>query len=313
MGIKCLDCHGDVANSVKIADEYIPVKPTCFKCHAEWNTPDKCVTCHNEINTETQPPSHKLANFKGKHGKVFREESSKIDRDLITTPTCNRCHTNDHCLKCHQEEPPSNHTNQWRLVGHGITAGIDRGRCNTCHKTDFCFRCHENTRPKSHLAATWGNPRNQHCQSCHMPLNSTSCSVCHVQVTSHLAEAPGSHGPGWGNPTNKHCATCHSEAATCSVCHDGTPSHQEVAPATHTGQWGGPKHNHCVRCHIPISLSITCKVCHNDISVHLEEAPLRPDNLPHTRALMCRACHQTGTPTLIHADDGLECRICHKK
>lgn len=312
MGMKCDECHGNVAESAQIRSEHIPAKPVCFTCHDDWNSPNQCYICHKEINTETPPNSHKSGNFTTKHGQIFREESSNPNGDLATTPSCTMCHDNNQCIKCHQETVPANHTNQWRMVGHGISAGIDRGKCTTCHKTDYCFRCHENTKPKSHLTTTWGNPANRHCQSCHLPLNSTNCSVCHRNVSSHNEEAPDSHVAGWGNPLNKHCTTCHTEAPKCSICHVGTPSHKDTPPSSHRGQWGSPKHKHCVRCHIPISLSIRCKSCHNRVEAHFSEAPDRPDNLPHTRALMCRACHQTGTPTLIHADDGLECRICHK-
>ena len=46
MGVKCEECHADVANSVKVTSGHIPVKAACFKCHAGWNTKEKCETCH---------------------------------------------------------------------------------------------------------------------------------------------------------------------------------------------------------------------------------------------------------------------------
>ncbi|MGR3317599.1 MAG: cytochrome c3 family protein [Candidatus Anammoxibacter sp.] len=311
VGVECADCHGNVANSVKVTLEHIPVKETCSLCHKEVNDADKCDTCHKEIRYDVPPPTHKNGNFKRMHGQLYREESISPDKSLETIPSCYRCHSNDSCVKCHQDEPPVNHNNQWRLRGHGITVGIDRNACSTCHKTDFCVRCHESTKPMNHVASGWGNPNNRHCKSCHMPVSLTGCSVCHKETPSHFEGAPGSHRGGWGNPVNKHCVNCHIEDSTCSVCHRGTPSHKEVEPFTHNAQWSSPKHKHCQRCHIPISTSVRCKPCHDSASAHLSDAPLRPDDLPHRRPLMCRSCHFGGS-NLKHADNGLDCRLCHK-
>lgn len=313
MGVKCESCHGDIAQSSTVAQRHIPVKGTCFTCHGDWNTPDKCDACHKEIRHDIAPPSHTKGNFIRSHGIVYRDEAAMPDKVAAGKPSCSLCHSNDHCVKCHEEQQPENHTNQWRLAGHGISAGIDRGACATCHKTDFCSRCHESTRPRSHSASGWSNPSNRHCQSCHFPVNATGCGVCHQQVASHSEQRPGSHVAGWGNPVNRHCASCHVETSSCSVCHQGTPSHKEVPPASHTGDWGSPKHSHCTRCHLPVSVSFGCKECHNRAAAHFTEGPARPDDLPHSRGLMCRACHFTGSPTLTHADNGSECRLCHKR
>ncbi|MGR3178468.1 MAG: cytochrome c3 family protein, partial [Candidatus Anammoxibacter sp.] len=167
VGVECADCHGNVANSVKVTLEHIPVKETCALCHKEVNDADKCDTCHKEIRYDVPPLTHKNGNFKRMHGQLYREESISPDRSLEIIPSCSRCHTNSYCVNCHHDEPPVNHNNQWRLRGHGIIVGIDRNACGTCHKTDFCVRCHESTKPMSHVKAGWGNPNNQHCKSCH--------------------------------------------------------------------------------------------------------------------------------------------------
>ena len=60
---------------------------------------------------------------------------------------CSLCHTESTCAACHQDTPPDNHNNFWRLRGHGVQARVDRDSCATCHRTDFCDRCHFETRP----------------------------------------------------------------------------------------------------------------------------------------------------------------------
>lgn len=272
VGVTCGDCHGDVADSSRVGPGHIPVKKTCLACHGDWNKAGKCQTCHKEIRSGLPPGSHSVTGFKNRHGEVFRDESIRRGNGGGAVPSCRMCHSDDFCINCHQEEPPDNHNNQWRLIGHGITAGINRESCSTCHKTDFCVRCHESTRPRSHASADWGNKVNRHCNSCHMPLNATTCIVCHKEI----------------------------------------PSHREVAPSTHNGQWGAPRHAHCARCHLPIAVSVRCRECHVRPTAHIADAPPRPRDLPHRRALMCRACHSSGGPNLKHADNGLECRLCHK-
>ena len=312
VGVHCKDCHGNVAESTAVIAKHIPVKAICFSCHEKWNTPAKCDTCHKEIRYDIAPAGHKKGNFIKMHGQRVRDEAIHYDNFHVTNPSCYSCHSNEHCIDCHQDRAPDNHNNQWRLIGHGITAGIDRNRCTTCHKTDFCVRCHEGTKPRNHLTARWGNPNNQHCKSCHLPIGSTNCIVCHKSTLGHFEGSPGSHSAGWGNPVNKHCANCHIESSTCSVCHKGTPSHSDTAPASHTARWGSPKHNHCVRCHLPISTTPRCNECHGRPSSHFSDALPRPNDLAHRRSLTCRTCHTSGGPNLDHVDNGLSCMLCHK-
>lgn len=129
------------------------------------------------------------------------------------------------------------------------------------------------------------------------------CEDCHGDIANSV-KVSSRHIPIKGT-----CFSCHREWNTpqqCNICH------KEITTFSHPELWGQPKHNHCLQCHIPISDSNKCKDCHNTASCVSTIAPSRPDDLPHRRPLMCRACHTGERQNLTHADNGIDCRICHK-
>ncbi|MGR3318686.1 MAG: cytochrome c3 family protein [Candidatus Anammoxibacter sp.] len=221
----CSECHKDVANSKKIKTEHIPNANTCTKCHSKWLNQELCSKCHIETRINTPPDDHKRSNFMLVHGKTLNDKpfDNWEEGTGRHSHLCFQCHKQDHCIKCHNEVAPRDHTNQWRLIGHGILAGIDRGRCKTCHKVDFCFRCHDEMRPRSHVA-NWGANRSMHCAYCHEPLSSTNCIVCHKSTPSH-DNAP--NAPDFVNESFR-CRLCHftvvpldhfDNGEDCQNCH----------------------------------------------------------------------------------------------
>lgn len=187
-GAKCADCHNDIAESLRVTPKHIPDANTCVNCHNNWLNQSLCKKCHENKRLNVPPEGHKRADFITTHGKNLKEKPFDKWNELSGRHSheCFQCHKQDHCIKCHETIPPKSHTNQWRSIGHGITAGIDRDSCKACHRTDFCFRCHENSRPRSHVA-NWGSTRSQHCSYCHEPLSSNNCFVCHKNTPSHDA------------------------------------------------------------------------------------------------------------------------------
>jgi hypothetical protein len=194
-------------------------------CHDQYApTKNECDTCHREIRMDRPPKSH-LAGWKRTHGRMARMgELDPLPKD------CALCHKRSECDMCHRAEMPANHTNTWRLRGHGIAASFDREVCRVCHTTDSCFLCHQNTKPRTHTA-TWGSPFNRHCLGCHLPLQSSDdqgCVVCHKSSPGH-ASAP----PRPGNAVHmtqdpNQCRLCHTPIATvghpdngqsCLLCH----------------------------------------------------------------------------------------------
>ncbi len=185
-GVNCVKCHGDIAESVSVIPDHIPDANTCVQCHSKWLNQFQCDKCHKKTRMTIPPEDHKRSDFMSVHGKNLKNKPFDNWQEITGrhSKQCFQCHKQDYCIKCHQAVEPQNHTNQWRLIGHGISAGIKRDSCKACHRTDFCFRCHESKRPRSHVA-NWGATRSRHCSYCHEPLSSNSCFVCHKETPSH--------------------------------------------------------------------------------------------------------------------------------
>ncbi len=304
--ISCKDCHGNIANSIEVTDEHVPTMESCFQCHKKWVGPKQCEKCHKEIAADTLPKSHFVNDFKNNHGKIVKEKYADPAKRLTSASSCFICHSQDSCDSCHQAMPPENHNNQWRLIGHGITAGIERERCSTCHKTDFCSRCHENVKPRSHLENGWGEPTLNHCNSCHMPISSTSCGVCHKTTPSH-EKKPADHIPlSWGVPANNHCMTCHRTPAKCLVCHEENSTHNiDSYLESHIRilNWGSPANKHCAACH---TNPRPCMVCHHEGTPSHDEV----EPITHTarygspRHQHCLQCHMP-------ISNSPQCSTCH--
>jgi hypothetical protein len=216
-GLQCGTCHVGIETSTAVDPTQRLLMEDCQRCHAGAGVATACSTCHHEIRTDARPPNHTPA-WERIHGTVVRGGSEGAAND------CTLCHSEANCNECHQAVPPANHNNLWRLKSHGTVAGMDRQNCAVCHRTDFCERCHEETTPLSHKGG-WGSPLNKHCVSCHFPLKSEGCSVCHRGTPSHqqAAPLPADHNPGMN------CVQCHGLTAplphpdkgdSCIMCHN---------------------------------------------------------------------------------------------
>ena len=188
--------------------------------HKNIDADTKCADCHDGRTTKTRPKSHN-ANWTKEHGSFLWGKYGYRNQNV-----CTLCHQESQCVKCHQQEQPANHTEFWRLKGHAGMAGMDRSRCAVCHKgSDFCERCHSQTTPQNHTAG-WGSPTNEHCLTCHFPVQSAgaqACNVCHRSTPTHDAtpKRPSNalHAPG------ADCRICHSHlrhpdnGTECIICH----------------------------------------------------------------------------------------------
>lgn len=221
-GDECSACHATLAENDGLAREHAAElaldMERCLACHAAGAGPREaeCAACHREIRAEVPPSSHR-ANWKRYHGTLVRA------RDDSRTNQCALCHQESSCESCHHVELPESHDNFWRRRGHGLTASMDRDSCATCHDSDSCDRCHQESRPLDHRGL-WGAPRDLHCLTCHEPLRSEACSVCHAATPSHALATPlpGDHLPGMN------CRQCHGSGQplphldngqSCTACH----------------------------------------------------------------------------------------------
>lgn len=218
----CSACHAEVAgDDGSLAERGAELRMSmdgCLECHDATSGPrlSDCSACHVEIRAGVAPPSH-AANWSRYHGSVVRARSNE------RSDVCSLCHQTSECTTCHHIELPASHNNFWRRRGHGLDASMDRQSCATCHDSDSCQRCHEETRPLSHVGS-FGAPTDRHCLSCHEPLRSTSCGVCHDATPSHdmATPLPPDHTP------SMNCRMCHGagqplphvdNGQTCTSCH----------------------------------------------------------------------------------------------
>ncbi len=221
--VQCSSCHQGIEQSAAVSADLRVSMASCLDCHGEHGVPGDCQTCHTSIDEQWLPPSHDVA-WDRAHGQVFSAGLSDAIAD-----NCSLCHTESTCDQCHMQEEPRDHDGFWRHGGHGLAARMDRERCETCHQPDSCDRCHQDSAPRSHRG-NFGEPGNNHCVSCHFPLEEEGCATCHFnQPVAHSAATPFST-----------LNLAHQGATTCVSCH------QQVFPIPHTFTGDGGE---CLNCH----------------------------------------------------------------
>ena len=219
--LACNVCHKGIDDSKAVTPDLRVTKPQCLDCHTKMKVSkrDDCAFCHNVIAKTWVPPSHGH-NWKELHG---RAAAASGNAPLNSSASCKQCHEENMCAACHKVEPPRNHTNQFRLRGHGTLADIDRASCRTCHTEDSCARCHQQVKPRSHVA-NWSD---RHCNSCHFPLKSEGCFACHKNTPSHQAAPRTPTNQTHVKATDNQCRDCHGglklrhpdNGGSCLACH----------------------------------------------------------------------------------------------
>lgn len=186
-GFDCYVCHKEIEEFIeeKVSDkepeagqEIVLSMICCVTCHRSYGKQTLCVIdlpnrlvecriCHRDIRKDSKPQYH-YQNWLARHGN-YVDISEKVPDE------CAICHKRSGCTDCHRSRKPTNHNNFWRQRAHGLVAGYNRERCTICHTSDYCIRCHSNTTPQNHDNSWLA----RHCMTCHEPLSSTNCSVCH--------------------------------------------------------------------------------------------------------------------------------------
>lgn len=219
-GVECATCHTGIEKSEDVLELPQANMDVCMQCHASKGVANECATCHTQIRADARPPSHD-GNWTKLHGGVCRAGSEK------RSDRCDTCHKETDCAACHLTTQPANHTQQWRRVGHGVAASLDRSNCQTCHQPSTCATCHAETQPRNHVGM-FGAPQDNHCLTCHEPLAGEGCSTCHAGTPSHALATPKppSHNPAMN------CRQCHMPGGTqpplphaddgsnCNRCHN---------------------------------------------------------------------------------------------
>lgn len=124
--MECVACHSYLVHNVSPEGKHTPPMSGCLTCHDGDTAKNACSACHTE---KAAPESHAAADWLIAHG----QESDD--------PACVECHAwrADWCVDCHQSRPRS-HTAEWRAE-HGDAVAAHRsceacheeGFCARCH------------------------------------------------------------------------------------------------------------------------------------------------------------------------------------
>ncbi|MCY3001581.1 MAG: cytochrome c3 family protein [Planctomycetota bacterium] len=215
-GLDCSACHAGFEANADVTSVPRASMASCTDCHVERKVANECSTCHTTLREDVKPATHSAV-WMRQHGSTVRGGSE------ATADSCSICHQESSCTTCHLATQPQNHTDYWRLRGHGISASLDRASCATCHRDDSCVRCHQESRPQSH-SGNWGGTTSRHCTGCHFPIEGEGCSVCHNGTPSHqlATPKPADHTAGMN------CRMCHGAGQplphvdngdSCNLCH----------------------------------------------------------------------------------------------
>lgn len=218
--IECSACHGDVENAEDLGDVERPEFETCKDCHVEKEISLDCAVCHQNLRKDVKPRTHGDPTWMRIHG---RDVSVGGYNDRGHGDSCTVCHTQSSCDRCHRQEKPLDHTEFFRIQGHGAYVSMDRDRCMACHQESYCVRCHREAVPRSHMMPSWGGTTSNHCLYCHEDEGESGCRVCHYGPSSHSAASPLPPPPHPGPSAN--CYACHprpphgDNGGDCTACH----------------------------------------------------------------------------------------------
>lgn len=223
-GVECAECHGDVAEADAVSRSFSVGMDRCVSCHEEREVSEGgCAGCHPGVDTRSAPATHDERWLRA-HGMLGAPATAAASPAVAgSAMNCALCHQESECATCHRRMEPADHSEPWRVRGHGFAAALERDRCLTCHREDSCARCHRETEPLSHRGA-WASGMQLHCGSCHVPLSSDeSCAVCHADTRGHRAAPPRPPPPHPGAGAD--CRLCHfpvphfDNGQECTLCH----------------------------------------------------------------------------------------------
>ncbi len=252
--LQCNTCHSPSRKreDVSIPDLKGAYHRQCMDCHREWSHENGCNTCHTPIKDLKNGKQDKnIQKYAGKDHPVILEPTklvyeTKSDKGKFVTfyhddhtkkfgLTCNTCHKQESCTKCHDVNRKSN--DKPKTVTTKKTFEEQHKNCISCHsKSETCSNCHNQkvTEKFDHGKKTGWELNKFHinltCAKCHgskLPYKklSNKCESCHKS---------------WNSENFKHaitglkldethidfgCEDCHAEnnyakKPSCDGCHD---------------------------------------------------------------------------------------------
>lgn len=264
--LNCSKCHSKNRSreDVSVPDLKSAFHRMCTDCHKQWSGENGCNTqCHKQKGTDIQNDSEKkMELIKGKSHPLLPEPTKMVwetnyEKGKLVTffhdehfkvfkITCNTCHRQDNCIKCHNKKEPVDYNSPVKVS----KSFEDHHRpCSSCHAGNSCQKCHSDKELTqfNHAKSTGFALSSYHssleCSRCHgksMPYKSLdrNCNSCHknFKMGSFNHKVTGlmlseSH-------TEIECKTCHknedfSKDPVCAECHDDK-SHPQHSPGKRT-------------------------------------------------------------------------------
>jgi len=271
---------------------HLPIANDCAACHNGSYTalPANCYDCHTTDYTQSNNPSHTVAQF---------------------PTTCADCHS-----QAAWKPATFNHDGQYFPIYSGKHNG-EWDNCADCHTNPSDYKVYTCT-STCHLQPKMDS---EHQGVSGYQYNSPACFACHPNGTSQGFDHSSVGFPLTGGHASAQCADCHANgyigtSNLCSSCH--LPDYSQTANPNHTAAgisndcatchttnpgWNPasyPTHSTLSGAHIPIANE--CAACHKGIYVNTQNT--------------CFSCHagnynQTNNPNHTSAQFPTTCADCH--
>jgi len=328
-GARCLECHVEFAETVKLPHVHTPVKNgNCADCHDPHASdhgklleaePDSiCLSCHEGIVPGDAVSAHEDA-VNGRCVECHDPHASPFPKQL-------RAPGNDLCIRCHEKVAGAT-----RTVAHKHAPA--ESDCLGCHRPHastegpsllaskvpaLCLECHDPERAtfvKDHM----GYPvAGSDCVSCHDPHGSANKGILWTTIHEPI--------------TRRMCAQCHGDADAadplalrrqgsdlCAGCHNELLNEAALKRRIH---WPVVDGRACRNCHTPHASKnagllteeqrTLCGSCHMDSVRRLERSLVKHEPIAEGECSTCHEPHASNTTFLLAAANPLElCGTCH--
>jgi len=330
-GVKCIDCHTSVVNSVSSKDNLNPKKKDCASCH-DVKDEKQCNLCHFEKPYKKLKATDREIMFSHKDhikGKECTDCHKDLDKvkfskesaaGFPSMESCYSCHNNktaaNDCESCHSNLSnltPVDHLKTNFLNEHKSFAGVsEKNNCMMCHSDNFCQACH------SPLKYSGKNKPDNFYAPYYTKETGTRVDREDLQnlTIAHELNYKFTHGLD-ANQKSFECKTCHDPVQFCASCHQNggnlitgiaPVSHQQPNFTTMGVNSGGGLHSElaqkdiesCQSCHDVEGSDPTCIKCHFD-----NDGVKGTNPKTHTSGFL------NDEKGLWHVTQGANCYSCH--
>jgi hypothetical protein len=275
-GATCATCHAAIKSAKSLEGRQLPKMQGCFKCHADWNEPGKCRTCHRTEPPVTYPERKRSIHFSHEaHLPLVNEDCVRCHEKLpepgMSEPpapamkVCLGCHNHKEeygqarCTPCHIDlhraglKPVADFTHEGEyLLKHRLAARTAPEACAQCHEQSYCSDCHARTvatpieyKLPERLDAQFIH-RNDYLarHSIEASADPSLCQRCHGQSFCNNCHQTVNLTPAATNPNNPHPA---GWLIPGSSQFHGPPARRDIVSCASCHDQGS--NTNCIRCH----------------------------------------------------------------